>query len=253
MIHTLASWQRVQETSWIRETSTLNWNASLWQIVWGLLIQGHWVKCHPPGTSGTHQVLASALTDWLARRPLSMQLETQKDSLSHKPVAVENTATLLSCLEHMGFIERRAVRRWKICRRWDIMWHEKVKGNWGSRLRMKGRRERGCKGIVLTDEWRGTRRKEGRRNDRYMFDGIKGVSKVRERHVKAKHWVSRDIQDKEERFLRSQSGVWPQLLIESNGCLARNAGLPQSGFSYLSNRLHWPVSCLGGVTDDNLP
>lgn len=127
-----------------------------WQIVWGLLIQGHWVKCHPPpGTSGTHQVLASALTDWLARRPLSMQLETQKDSLSHKPVAVENTTTLLSCLEHMGFIERRAVWRWKICRRWDIMWHEKVKGNWGSRLRMKGRRERGCKGIVVRGGKRG--------------------------------------------------------------------------------------------------
>lgn len=126
-----------------------------WQIVWGLLIQGHWVKCHPPGTSGTHQVLASVLTDWLARRPLSMQLETQKDSLSHKPVAVENTTTLLSCLEHMGFIERRAVWRWKICRRWDIMWHEKVKGNWGSRLRMKGRRERGCKGIVVRGGKRG--------------------------------------------------------------------------------------------------
>lgn len=52
---------------------------------------------------------------------------------------------------------------------------------------MKGRRERGRKGIVLTDEWRGMRRKEGQRNDRHMFDGIKGVSKVRERHVKAKH------------------------------------------------------------------
>lgn len=58
---------------------------------------------------------------------------------------------------------------------------------------MKGRRERGRKGIVLTDDRRGLRRKEERRNDGYVFDGIKSVSKVRERHVKAKHRVSRDI------------------------------------------------------------
>lgn len=63
-------------------------------------------------------------------------------------------------------------------------------------------------------------RKEEQRNDGYMLDEMKGVSKVWEEECE---WEQKSRRDKKETFLCSQSGVWPQLLNESNGSVAKNA------------------------------
>lgn len=68
--------------------------------------------------------LVSALIDWHARRPLSVQLDTQKNSLSDRPAARKHAASAFT--KH----------RWKISQWWGIIWDEKLRGC-GSKLRMK--------------------------------------------------------------------------------------------------------------------